>query len=146
MLFIVTFKQLKDRWLPIKFNQTFWIDRLTKLRPCIPNFKLNIRVSFWVGTSFSQFSKFEFNIIFFVIFGKFGIELNRECLTLSLWRPWGAWGPWGPTTRNFRHVRGSWPRRPRRRSLWWRWCRSGWRRRRRRWQDRARTYECSSRR
>jgi len=33
---------------------------LTNLRPCIPNFKPNIRV----GTSFSWFSKFEFNVIF----------------------------------------------------------------------------------
>jgi len=34
------------------------------LRPCIPNFKPNIRVGFWVGTSFLQYPKFDFNVIF----------------------------------------------------------------------------------
>jgi len=34
------------------------------LRPCILNFKPNIRVAFWVGTSFSRFPKFDFNILF----------------------------------------------------------------------------------
>jgi len=50
-----------------------WPNLHTLLRPCIPNFKPNIRVGFWVGMSFSRF----LNLIltsFFVIFGKFGIE------------------------------------------------------------------------
>jgi len=34
------------------------------VRPCIPNFKPNIRVGFQVGTSFSRFPKFNFNVIF----------------------------------------------------------------------------------
>jgi len=40
------------------------------LRPCIPNFKPNIWVGFWVRTRFWRFPKFDFN----VIFGKFRIE------------------------------------------------------------------------
>jgi hypothetical protein len=35
-----------------------------QVRPCIPNFKPNIRVGFRVGTSFLQYPKFDFNIIF----------------------------------------------------------------------------------
>ncbi len=31
-----------------------------QLRPCILNFILNFRVSFWVGRSFSRFLKFDF--------------------------------------------------------------------------------------
>ncbi len=34
------------------------------LRPCIPNFKTNIQVGFWVRTSFLRFPKFNFNVIF----------------------------------------------------------------------------------
>ncbi len=37
---------------------------ILQVRPCIPNFKPNIQVGFWVGTSFLQFSKFKLNVIF----------------------------------------------------------------------------------
>ncbi len=42
----------------------FWILMTSNVRPCIPNFKPNILVGFRVGTSFSQFPKFDFNVIF----------------------------------------------------------------------------------
>ncbi len=35
-----------------------------KLRPSIPNLNLNVQVRIQVGTSFSQFLKFNFNVIF----------------------------------------------------------------------------------
>jgi len=41
-----------------------WFIFVYILRPCILNFKLNIWVSFRVVTSFSQFPKFNFKVIF----------------------------------------------------------------------------------
>jgi hypothetical protein len=43
-----------------------YVSELKRLfvRPCILNFKPNIWVGFRVGTSFSQFTKFNFNVIF----------------------------------------------------------------------------------
>jgi len=37
---------------------------LWELRPCIPNLNSNFRVGFRVGTSFSRYPKFKFNVIF----------------------------------------------------------------------------------
>jgi len=37
---------------------------INKEKVCIPNFKPNIQVGFQVGTSFSRFLKFDFNVIF----------------------------------------------------------------------------------
>jgi len=62
------------------------------LRPCIPNFKPNIRVGFWVGTSFSQLPKFNFNVIFHN-FQKVPIRtnsefsINSECLETPVFDP-----------------------------------------------------------
>jgi len=49
---------------------------LAKVRPCIPN--LNFWVGFRVGTSFSQFPKFEFNVIFLMFSESSEISIFRN--------------------------------------------------------------------
>jgi len=56
---------MKWEHLLLDLSQLYFTeDRMPRLRPWIPNFKPNIRVSFWVITSFLKFPKFDFNIIF----------------------------------------------------------------------------------
>jgi len=63
-----------------------------KVRPCIPNLNSNVWVGIRVGTSFSWFSKFNFNIIF-CNFRKnrnrtnFKYSVNLECLETPVFDP-----------------------------------------------------------
>jgi len=52
------------------------------IRPCILNFKPNIRVGFRVGTSFSRFPKFNFNVIF-LYFRKVWNRTNSKFSVIS---------------------------------------------------------------